>query len=388
MVSLKIALQFIKKSKIHSFVIFLTVVIGVGVQFFVFSLGNILSSMILEQTTMYQNHLVVNSVNEESVAFSQFDYGLRDELRATFPEIKTAIYAGDVGGAISGEDGIYHPFSLSLCEPSEEGRDYREIYGLSKEENIVTGRVNDPSKNEIMLDDHFAQQSNLKVGETIVFTNGSLHQEFLIVGTFDLGIFKLARNYAYIAHTNFSQEVKVRESLKIQLYNPGAIEEVETKLRAYLNEKYTLDTWIANFPEMKLLDLAQKAVVLVIQILLSTAIFAIILSVLSFMIHQKEKQIGILKSLGLNNGGIFRIFIYMSMILTFGALIIGLAGGTSAIVFYHNYMRYPSGLHRFTLIINFSDYVYSSGLALIAVIIATVVAINKIRKSKIVELIR
>ena len=40
---------------------------------------------------------------------------------------------------------------------------------------------------------------------------------------------------------------------------------------------------------MKLLDLAQQAVVLVIQILVSVAIFAIILSVLSFYDSSKGK---------------------------------------------------------------------------------------------------
>ncbi len=139
---------------------------------------------------------------------------------------------------------------------------------------------------------------------------------------------------------------------------------------------------------MKLLDLAQQAVVLVIQILVSVAIFAIILSVLSFMIHQKEKQIGILKSIGLDNVDVFRIFTFMSVILSIGALFIGLAGGTGAILFYHNHMRYPNGLHRFTLKIIFSDFIFSSALTILAVIIATVVAINKIRKSKIVNLIR
>lgn len=388
MVALKIAWQFIKKSKIHSFVIFLTVVIGVGLQFFVFSLGNVLSSMILEQATIFQNHLVINKDIEKKLSFNEFDYDFRDQLVSEFSEIKAAVYAESVNGSISNEEGLILPFSLVICEPSNDANDYREFYGLSNEENIITGRANNLNENEIMLDDYFARQSNLKVGDTITFANNLLQQEFLIVGTYDLGIFRGARNNTFVSYTSFPQVVKVTESLKIQLHNPTTIDDFEIKLLDYIDEEYTIKTWTANFPEMKLLDLAQQAVVLVIQILVSVAIFAIILSVLSFMIHQKEKQIGILKSIGLDNVDVFRIFTFMSVILSIGALFIGLAGGTGAILFYHNHMRYPNGLHRFTLKIIFSDFIFSSALTILAVIIATVVAINKIRKSKIVNLIR
>ncbi len=193
MVALKIAWQFIKKSKIHSFVIFLTVVIGVGLQFFVFSLGNVLSSMILEQATIFQNHLVINKDIEKKLSFNEFDYDFRDQLVSEFSEIKAAVYAESVNGSISNEEGLILPFSLVICEPSNDANDYREFYGLSNEENIITGRANNLNENEIMLDDYFARQSNLKVGDTITFANNLLQQEFLIVGTYDLGIFRGAR---------------------------------------------------------------------------------------------------------------------------------------------------------------------------------------------------
>lgn len=386
MLSLKIAFQFIRKSWIQSLVIVFTVLIGVGVQFFISSLSVILENLLLEQVTTYQEHIIVR-INNSAVSYNELDFSVKNDLLNEFDEIKYAIHTSQTQGTIITKDDKSIVFFLFVTDYDNNNFDYLEFNGFVSE-NIVEGRVNDPTKNEIILDDYFAKHNNLKVGEKITYVSSTDNIEFEIVGTFDLGIFKSVRNFSYISIYLLNHDLKSWYDLNIQINDETKVEEVADKIGNYLGPEFKVTTWVERFPEINMLDLAQRAVVFVIQVLIAVAVFAIILSVLGFMIQQKNKQVGILKAIGIENYKVTRVFIIMTSILSVIGTIIGLIGGTITMHLYQAYMVYPDGSPRFNYEPRVINYIVSSMLVFIAVAIATYSAIRKVKRSKVVDLLK
>lgn len=391
MIALKIALRFIRKSLFRTFVIVAAVVISVGVQFFISSLGNILTNMILEQATTYQEHILIRSETQRS--FDDVNFELRDSIVGNIDDVNYAMYTSQVTGSIKNDNLLPITFTFFLSDNLNGENDLHNFYGIGHEQNIVTGRANDPTKNEIMLDDFFARRNNIKVGDELTFTtsNGLHSIDIIVVGTFDVGVFKLTRNHSYITYEQYNSDVFGRHTLVIQVENPSEIANTTNEIAKLVSDdplNYYVVDWRESHPEIELLDLAQKAVVLVIQIMIAIAVFVVILSILSFSIQQKTQQVGILKAMGLSDAKVTNIFILMTTILSTIGAIIGLIGGTIAMNLYHNYMVYADGTHRFTYKLNFLNYFISFILVFIAVIAATIIAVRRIKKNKIIDLIK
>ncbi|HHW79401.1 MAG TPA: ABC transporter permease [Acholeplasmataceae bacterium] len=392
MISLKIAWQFIRKSWFRTAIIIFTVMVSVGVQFFISGLGNILTNMILQQATTYQEHISLRG--DTATTFENIDIELRDTIMNEIDEVEYAIYTIITTGTLSNDKNEEITFSLFIYDDFNPNNSLHDFYGFNVEENIVEGRVNDPNTNEIMLDDFFARRNNIKVGDTFTFKNmyGNNSLELTVVGTFDIGVFKLIRNYTYISSSQFPSDTPSTKMLNIQVTDPNNTEFVKNEIINIIGQedidRYLLNDWRDTHPEIDLLDLAQKAVVLVIQILISIAVFVVVLSILGFSIQQKTQQIGILKAMGLNNYKVTNIFIYMTSILTSIGATLGLIGGVITMHLYHNYMVYADGTHRFTYRLTFLNYFISFILVFIAVIAATIIAVRRIKKNKIIDLIK
>src|SRR5690554_3836539 len=357
MLSLKIAFQFIRKSWIQSLVIVFTVLIGVGVQFFISSLSVILENLLLEQVTTYQEHIIVR-INNSAVSYNELDFSVKNDLLNEFDEIKYAIHTSQTQGTIITKDDKSIVFTLFVSDYDNNNFDY------------------------------LAKHNNLKVGEKITYVSSTDNIEFEIVGTFDLGIFKSVRNFSYVSIYLLNHDLKSSYNLNIQINDETKVEEVADKIGNYLGPEFKVTTWVERFPEINMLDLAQRAVVFVIQVLIAVAVFAIILSVLGFMIQQKNKQVGILKAIGIENYKVTRVFIIMTSILSVIGTIIGLIGGTITMHLYQAYMVYPDGSPRFNYEPRVINYIVSSMLVFIAVAIATYSAIRKVKRSKVVDLLK
>lgn len=388
MLAFKTAIRFIKKSYFQSIIIVLTVIIGIGVQFFVLALGTILNNMILEQTTQYQDHIII--YNNEKNSQDDIDYEFRNKILEHNSNIKYALYKLQLLGKITTSNNVEIPFDIFVVDNEQKNDNYKNFYGIGLEKHLVRGRINDTNKNEIMLDDYFAHKNNLNIGDKIIFNHifQNENYEFIIVGTYDLGRYIGSRNYTYLNIEHFNIKQKVSYNLYLQLNNPMKVKKVEKDLLSIVDERYKLANWRTLQPELEVLNLAQQTVIGVIEILISLAVFVVIVSVLSYSIKQKYKQIGILKAMGFNNSNVNKIFIYQTLFLAIIGSVIGLIAGTITMFLYSEYMKYPNGNHRFNYTIEFSNYIISFSLTIITVIIASYLSIKRTHKLSIIDLIK
>lgn len=387
----KIAFRFSKKSPIQSMIIFLTISVGVGVVFFILCLGTILKSMILDQSTSYQEHLIIQ--NKRELNYSEITMDLINDLERDNSDIELSLYTSTINGMLVSENGHSGPFSMMLAK-GKNPNDYIKYYGLDVSKHLVEGKVNNPLAYEIMLDDYYAKSSNINVGEYIYFTSAyGQNLKLLVTGTYDLGLFRLNRAKGYFDFDLFdnNQNKNYSTSIVFQVKSPMEVEKTLDNIK-----KPVLDTlgdvkiysWKLVNPDAELLNLAQIAVVTTIEIFISIAIFVVVVSMLNYQIQQKYHQLGILKAIGVKDSKIYKIFIYQTFIISIPGIIIGLIGGTIVFTEYGKYMVYPDGSPRFNITFNIFDYFIASLIIIATVLLASVLTIRRLKKKTIIELIK
>lgn len=381
MFNLKVATQFIKRSVFRNLIILFIITLGVGVQFFVLSLGEILTNMMLEQTTFYQEHIILET--NESLNYNDLDYSLLDRFN-NIKEVEKGIITVDLYGFLTSDKMNKPNVAFHIIGVSSHNDTYQSFYGLDLEDHIVSGRLNDSTKMEVMLDDYFAKQSNIKLGDTVTFNN---NLDFIVTGTFDLGLYKASRAYAYIPMDLLNITIPNQYKYVFQIKDPTKTSKIIKQINE-IDNTFTVKDWKDVTPEFNTLNMAQKSVVLIIEVMISIGIFVIVLSILNFTIQQKYKQLGILKAMGIYNNDINQIFIFQTSILAIIGTTLGLIGGSIAMTLYAKFMSYPNGQPRFKYDLLWHNFLYSIILMGATIILSTLVSIKKVKELSIIELIK
>lgn len=392
MLAFKTAWRFIIKSPFQTLTVILAVIIGIGVEFFILALGDVLNEMILEQTTSYQDHLQLTNYADETISYQQLDFELRDELLKE-KAIKHAFYALTIQGAIiEVEETPMAPIPLDFLAFDNKNADngYLNYSGLDEKRNISSDSKIPTTDNEIMLDKFFATKNNINLGAKVTYQekHGDIYS-FVVVGFFDLGVFRADNSSSFINMEKFNNLDSSQFVLKVQLNEPMKTEEgLEIVKKYYQKEHYKFITWKEVVPEFNVLNLAQNSTILMIEIFISLAFFVVVLSIFNFSINQKYKQIGILKAMGNNNNHVTLTFFFQTLLITIIGIVLGLIGGTIAIKLYANYMRYPDGEPRFLVHLSWQTYLIPLLLIFSSSLLATFASLFKVRKITIIELIK
>lgn len=384
MLHLKIAFQFLKKSIVRTISILLVVTVGTGVLFFLLTLGDMLNNMILQQTTLYQEHIILKK--DETININDLDYNLLDDFVNNVNNIENGLIKTTINGVITSDNlnRPYTPFTIIALSNPHDNNLYKSFYGLDVEQHIIETNTNNTLDNLIMIDDYFAKQNNLHVGDIITFNH---LYNFQISHTFDLGLFKESRAYAYIPLELLNLAEIDNLEYVFQLKDPLKTKKTITKI-TNIDNSFEVSHWELENPLFKTLNLAQRTVVVIINIMISIGIFAIVLSLLNFFIKQKHKQLGFLKAMGFTNKDISKVFLTMSALLTILAAVIGLISASIAMKIYAKFMSYPDGTPRFSYSLLWYNYLFSFVLILITIILSTIFSIKRIKDLSIIELIK
>ncbi len=394
MFELKAAFRFIIKSPFQTLTVLLAVIIGIGVEFFILSLGDVLDIMILEQTTSYQDHIYLDDYLDQPLYYEMLDFELKNNLQNE-DEIKYVFYSFNVQGAIisiNEEENTPIPLNFITFDNFNDKDEYLNYSGLDVKRNLSDGSKMPENDNEIMLDKFFADKNEINLNDTITYkttTGDDSLYEFVVVGLFDLGIFRKDNAFTFTNIEKFGNIESSKFTLKIQLNSPMKTDEgLKVVKKYYDNPNFKFKTWKETTPEFNVLNLAQNATIFMIEIFISIAFFVVVLSVFNFSIQQKYKQIGILKAIGEKNKKVGLIFFYQTTIITLIGIIIGLIGGFIAIKLYANYMTYPDGEPRFLVNFKFTTFFIPLILIFTSSLFATFVSVIKVRRLEIIDLIK
>ncbi len=208
------------------------------------------------------------------------------------------------------------------------GADFEAVTPLERDVQEITRRANDEGGDVpwIFLGSRLTESLGAELGDTIVVIAleslpsavGRLVappvRPFRLAGSLDTGIYDYDLRNAYVALEgaqdllNLSGADEV-SGLNLSVRDPWGANDVAETLRARLGPSFRVLTWLDTNRSLFSALMQQKVVMaLVLFLIVIVAAFGVV-STLIMVVEERTSEIGILKSLGMTDGYLLRIFL-------------------------------------------------------------------------------
>ena len=203
------------------------------------------------------------------------------------------------------------------------------------EQNISSGSIDNFKRNTAFIGTELSFNLNLKVGDKINLMSSAFvatpfgglpKQETLtIAGVFNTGFFEFDQNFVFLnlsdALSIFDKEM-YEQNLEIYLSDPMKADGLKKVIQKQ-NENYYIYSWTdLNKSFFSALKVERNVMFIILTLILIVAAFNII-SGLTILIKNKTKEIAILKTLGLSNSSIKKLFFLTGFTIGFFATFTG-----------------------------------------------------------------
>jgi lipoprotein-releasing system permease protein len=262
-----------------------------------------------------------------------------------------------------GEITAYSPFIIyKVGVSSKKVNDGVVVYGI--EDRTAREVIDLPSKmiagtfRTDSLEDHgghlrpsllvgsiLAQRLRVDVGERLVLqtfqgpeemiTGGPRMMQFVVGGIFETGMYEYDGNLLYVELSVLKSLLGMQgvTGIQFKIKDPWKSEIHAEIASDYLGYPYYATDWKAkNITLLKWMNYEKFIVAAIVCLIVLIAAFNIISSLIMVVVD-KTKEIGILRSMGLSEGSVMRVFISMgSFIGLFGSILGGVAGLTLCMI--------------------------------------------------------
>ena len=212
---------------------------------------------------------------------------------------------------------------------------------------IVRGRLFTDNPNDIVIGYALANRLGLAIGEKIkiailktdktIFGNIPRFKTLHITGIFNVGMYEYDSNFVF---TNLAIPRKLlmiedNNYNKIELFtqDPNNIEqvqlEIDNKIKSMNNQLYSLSWKENNSSLINALNVEKNVMFLILTLIILVASLNIISGLIIF-VKEKNKDIAILKTIGLSNSSLMKIFMSIGLLI---GLIGTSLGGLLGVVF-------------------------------------------------------
>ena len=190
--------------------------------------------------------------------------------------------------------------------------------------------------NSISIGKYLSLDYNLEVGDKIALMSTSgiqtivgtfpKQENYLITSIFDSGLADFDRNIAFLNIENLENLFDLdssKRSLEIYLKNPLNIDSAKTKIQNIFNDAYVYSWADMNSSLFSALKVERNVMFIILSLIIVVAAFNII-SGLTILVKNKTRDIAILKSIGVQNTSITRIFFMIGFFIGTAATLFGI----------------------------------------------------------------
>lgn len=247
-----------------------------------------------------------------------------------------------------------YPFTqtqaLIIGEDTAKGiilRGYNNVY-LPKDhflyKKIIEGSIFADKLNDVVIGYALANQLNLDIGSKIklaipktdktIFGNIPRFKTLTVSGIFNFGMYEYDSNFIF-THSQISNKLILIEKensnqLEIFISNPNKIEKTKILIDDLIKDNnlnlYTSSWKENNATLINALNVEKNVMFLILSLIIIVASMNIISGLVIF-VKEKNKDIGILKTIGLSNGSLIKIFLTIGFIIGFiGTFLGGILG--------------------------------------------------------------
>ena len=342
----EVTLRFLKTRKKDGFLnvisifSFIGISLGVAVLIIVMSVMNGFRSELINKIVGFNAHAIVKPYDKS------IDIKLEKEVLMSF-------YSNDGEAVILNKNNTKGILLKGYLE-----KNFKMLEIAKNNEFIGTNNL---SGNSISIGQELSFNLNLDIGDTITVMSpsgvktivGSLpkQESFKIISIFDSGLSDYNENVAYInlesLENLFDKETELR-FLEFYFKYPQKIEDHKITLMNLYPEQLVY-TWAdMNKSLFSALKVERNVMFIILSLIIIVAAFNII-SGLTILVKNKTRDIGILKSIGVQNFSIKKIFFLVGFIIGTSATLFGVIIGTLFSIYIENIREFISSLFNISL---------------------------------------
>ena len=326
---------------------FIGISLGVAVLIIVMSVMNGFRSELINKIVGFNSHVTVkpyeNSINYEKLNNKELDL------------ISNQLIFSNSGEAVV----INKNFTKGIILRGYSKKDFPKIT-VTKGENFM-GSSNNLENNNISIGKELSFDLNLKIGDKIMIMSSSgiqtiigdlpKQQAFIISSIFDSGIADFDRNVSFIKINTLENffDLKTKDrNLEIYLKTPTDIEKQKIKIQKIFDSEFVY-TWAdMNSSLFSALKVERNVMFIILSLIIIVAAFNII-SGLTILVKNKTREIAILKSIGVLNKSITKIFFLVGVIIGTSATLFGIFLGVMFSLYIENLREFLSNIFNISL---------------------------------------
>ena len=349
----EITLRFLKARKNDGFLnvisifSFIGISLGVAVLIIVMSVMNGFRTELINKIVGFNSHLTIKSYDQ-----------LIDKSKIESNDLKLisqyALFSNS-GEAII----LKNETSKGIVLRGYQSDDFSKLE-IIKNKNFKGNKIN-LKKNSISIGNELSFSLNLKIGDEITILSpsgvqtiiGSMPKQktFIVTSIFNSGLAEFDNNIALINLSTledffgFKQE---QRNLEIYLKNPKNIEKQKFVFQKVYDQELIYSWADMNSSLFSALKVERNVMFIILSLIIIVAAFNII-SGLTILVKNKTKDIAILKSIGVLNKSIVKIFFLIGIIIGTSATIFGIFLGVTFSLYVENLRQFLSSTFNISL---------------------------------------
>ncbi len=349
----EITLRFLKARKNDGFLnvisifSFIGISLGVAVLIIVMSVMNGFRTELINKIVGFNSHLTIKSY-DQLIDKSKIE---RNNLKAI---IENYLFSNS-GEAII----LKNETSKGVVLRGYLSDDFSKLE-IIKNEKFKGNNIN-LDKNSISIGNELSFSLNLKIGDEITILSpsgvqtiiGSMpkQKKFTVASIFNSGLAEFDNNIALINLSTledffgFNQK---QRNLEIYLKNPKNIEKQKFEFQKVFDDEFIYSWADMNSSLFSALKVERNVMFIILSLIIIVAAFNII-SGLTILVKNKTKDIAILKSIGVLNKSIVKIFFLIGIIIGTSATLFGIFLGVTFSLYVENLRQFLSSTFNISL---------------------------------------
>ncbi len=325
---------------------FIGISLGVAVLIIVMSVMNGFRTELINKIVGFNSHVTVkpysNSIDE-------------DKINNKLKSISKNIIFSNSGEAIILQNNNTKGIVL-------RGYKYNDLLNLEILTNEkFKGELNQFDKNFISIGSELSFSLDLEIGDELTLMSpsgvqtiiGSMPKQktFIVNSIFNSGLAEFDNNIAFIELNNleefFGYDSNER-NLEIYLKNPNNIESQKLIVKKVFDDEFVFSWADMNSSLFSALKVERNVMFIILSLIIIVAAFNII-SGLTILVKNKTRDIAILKSIGVLNKSIIKIFFLVGVTIGTSATIFGIFLGVTFSIYIENFRQFLSSVFNISL---------------------------------------
>ena len=350
----EITLRFLKTRKkdgflnIISIFSFIGISLGVAVLIIVMSVMNGFRTELINKIVGFNSHITVKPYEKKYINSARLN-------NLQLNSISKNLISSNSGEAII----IQKDISKGIVLRGYTKNDFSKLE-IIKDETFIGDR-NNLTKNHISIGKELSFTLGLKIGDDVTIMSpsgvktiiGSLPKKkiFTVISLFESGLVDFDNNIAFInlnTLDEFFDLNKDNRNLEIYLNNPQNIENQKAIVQQIFPDDFVYSWADTNSSLFSALKVERNVMFIILSLIIIVAAFNII-SGLTILVKNKTRDIAILKSIGVLNKSIVKIFFLVGIIIGTSATIFGIMLGVIFSLYVENLRQFLSNIFGISL---------------------------------------